>query len=121
MVVFRITTTQVIRPESHRHLTLNIRQSGSILQRRRSSLAWRYRLFEGLTQNQIEQYNKNGYLVFPDAIPANEAAELLEGVRNVMKVVSEGGKGIVRHDFSSGEGKVLSPVGRVIATFEPGQ
>lgn len=66
-------------------------------------------------------YNRNGYLVLPDALTAAEAAGLLEEVRHVMKRISEGGKGITRHDVSGSGVKGLSPVGRVLATFEPGQ
>ncbi|KAL9106365.1 MAG: hypothetical protein Q9187_008568 [Circinaria calcarea] len=76
---------------------------------------------QGLTAAQCEVYNRNGYLVLPDALTAAEAAGLLEEARHVMKRISEGGKGFTRHDVSGSGVKGLSPVGRVLATFESGQ
>ena len=76
----------------------------------------------GLTRAQCESYNKDGYLVLPDAFPADQPTELLEEAYDVMKRVTQGGEGVTRHDLS---GSVVeerpSPIGRVLATFEPGQ
>lgn len=74
-----------------------------------------------LTQAQREFYNENGYLVLPNALTAKQAAESLEEARSVMKCISEGGEGIIRHEASSGEEEMPSPIGRVLATFETGQ
>ena len=74
-----------------------------------------------LTQAQREFYNENGYLVLPNALTAKLAAESLEEVCGVMKCISEGGEGVIRHDASSGEGEIPSPIGRVLVTFETGQ
>lgn len=78
---------------------------------------------EGLKSSSpehFESYQKNGYLVLPDALTDSQADNLLDEARNLMKRVLEGGKGITRHDIPSGA-KRLSPVGRILATFEPGQ
>lgn len=73
-----------------------------------------------LSQAQCESYNKNGYLILPDALTVDQATELLGDARDVMKRISEGGEGIIRHDISGSGAKKLSPIGRVLATFEPG-
>lgn len=75
---------------------------------------------KSLSSEHFESYQKNGYLVIPDALTDSQADKLLDEARNLMKRVFEGGKGITRHDIPSG-GKRLSPIGRIVATFEPGQ
>ena len=77
---------------------------------------------QGLTQAQCESYNKEGYLILPDAIPASQLTELLEETYDTLKRITQGGKGIARHDASGGGvEKTPSPIGRLLATFEPGQ
>ncbi|KAL8860246.1 MAG: hypothetical protein Q9178_003217 [Gyalolechia marmorata] len=75
-----------------------------------------------LTQAQCASYDKNGYIILPDAVPDSQGTELLEEARNVMQRIFTGGEGITRHDVSSGSGAKQrpSPIGRVLATFEPG-
>lgn len=75
---------------------------------------------QSLTPEHFESYQKNGYLVLPDALTDSQADNLLDEACNLIKRVSEGGKGITRHDIPSGA-KRMSPVGRILATFEPGQ
>ncbi|KAL8906254.1 MAG: hypothetical protein Q9171_006341 [Xanthocarpia ochracea] len=74
-----------------------------------------------LTQAQRASYDKNGYIILPDAVPDSQGTELLEEARNVMQRIFTGGEGIIRHDVSSGSGvkQRPSPIGRVLATFEP--
>ena len=74
-----------------------------------------------LRQEQCKYYKTNGYLVIPNAISSEEANELLDTTQNVLQRVYEGGEGIIRHDISGDGANVPSPVGRIIATFEPGQ
>ena len=74
-----------------------------------------------LTQTQRESYHENGFLVIPNALTTAQADELLNEAHTLMKRVSEGTEGIVQHDISTPGAKTPSPVGRVIATFEPGQ
>ncbi|KAI4173151.1 MAG: hypothetical protein LQ343_003078 [Gyalolechia ehrenbergii] len=62
----------------------------------------------------------DGYLVIPDAISSDNANGLLNEAHNLMKRVSEGGEGIIRHDISGDGENVPSPIGRILATFEPG-
>lgn len=75
---------------------------------------------KSLSLEHLESYQKNGYLVLPDVLTDSQADKLLDEARNLLKRVFEGGKGITRHDIPSG-GKRLSPLGRILATFEPGQ
>ncbi|KAI4273896.1 MAG: hypothetical protein LQ337_004308 [Flavoplaca oasis] len=74
-----------------------------------------------LTQAQRESYSKDGYIVLPGGVDDSQGTDLLEEVHNVIKRISTGGAGITRHDMSgnSGAKKRPSPVGRVLATFEP--
>ncbi|KAI4235479.1 MAG: hypothetical protein LQ349_003147 [Xanthoria aureola] len=73
-----------------------------------------------LTQEQCNSYKKNGYLVISNASTSQEATNLLDTTYNVMKRVSEGGEGITRHEIIGDGANAPSPVGRIIATFEPG-
>ncbi|KAL9002913.1 MAG: hypothetical protein Q9188_004186 [Gyalolechia gomerana] len=73
-----------------------------------------------LTQAQCESYKTDGYLVIPDAITSDNANGLLNEAHSVMKRVSQGGEGIIRHDISGDGENVPSPIGRILATFEPG-
>ncbi|KAL8673983.1 MAG: hypothetical protein Q9168_001626 [Polycauliona sp. 1 TL-2023] len=73
-----------------------------------------------LTQAQRESYHKDGYIVLPHAFDESQGAAVLEEARNVIKRISTGGAGITRHDMSGNSGaKRPSPIGRVLATFEP--
>ncbi|KAI4281010.1 MAG: hypothetical protein L6R38_004004 [Xanthoria sp. 2 TBL-2021] len=74
-----------------------------------------------LTQAQRESYNKDGYIILPGAFDDSQGTNLLEEARNVIKRISTGGEGITRHDMSGSGGakKRPSPIGRVLATFEP--
>ncbi|KAI4229277.1 MAG: hypothetical protein L6R36_001025 [Xanthoria steineri] len=74
-----------------------------------------------LTRAQRESYNKDGYIILPGAFDDSQGTTLLEEVRNVIKRISTGGEGITRHDMSGSDGpkKRPSPIGRVLATFEP--
>ena len=74
-----------------------------------------------LTQAQCESYEKNGYLILPDVMSAEEAREFLDKSHQVMKRISQGGEGVKRHDMSTVSAKRPSPVGRILATFEPGR
>lgn len=74
-----------------------------------------------LTEAQRESYHKDGYIVLPGAITESQATNLLEEAQNVIKRISTGGEGITRHDMSNSGTKRPSPIGRVLATFEPGQ
>lgn len=60
-------------------------------------------------------------LIIPHVLTAEETTSLLNDARNVMKRISKGGKGITRHDVYANGGRRLSPIGRVLATFETGQ
>ncbi|KAL8794976.1 MAG: hypothetical protein Q9195_002558 [Heterodermia aff. obscurata] len=73
-----------------------------------------------LTHAQCESYDKNGYLVLPDVMSVEEASRLLDKSHRVMKQISSGGEGVKRHDMSTVGAKRPSPVGRILATFEPG-
>ncbi|KAL8778641.1 MAG: hypothetical protein Q9213_007331 [Squamulea squamosa] len=72
-----------------------------------------------LMEAQRESYSKDGYIVLPGAITDSQAADLLEEAQNVIKRISTGGEGITRHDMSKSGAKRPSPIGRVLATFEP--
>ncbi|KAI4182336.1 MAG: hypothetical protein L6R41_006050, partial [Letrouitia leprolyta] len=72
-----------------------------------------------LTQAQCQSYHKEGYLILPDAITSSEADNLLSTAHSIMKRVSEGGEGIIRHEITGNGANTPSPVGRIIATFEP--
>ncbi|KAL9118185.1 MAG: hypothetical protein Q9187_005274 [Circinaria calcarea] len=74
----------------------------------------------GLTQTQCRSYYENGYLVVPNALTISQAEDLLNQAHALKKHVSEGGEGIIRHNVSSQRSKTPSPVGRILATFEPG-
>ena len=52
---------------------------------------------------------------------AEEASRLLDKSHQVMKRISGGGEGVKRHDMSTVGAKRPSPVGRILATFEPGR
>ncbi|KAL8950200.1 MAG: hypothetical protein Q9222_003747 [Ikaeria aurantiellina] len=73
-----------------------------------------------LSEAQCKSYATDGYLVIPDAITNDEATKLLNVAHTVMKRVSEGGEGITRHEISGDGAETPSPIGRVLATFEPG-
>lgn len=73
-----------------------------------------------LTPAQCTAYKTDGYLVIPDAITSDEADKLLNEAHHLMKRVSEGGEGIIRHTVSAKGEDVPSPIGRILATFEPG-
>ncbi|KAL8707957.1 MAG: hypothetical protein Q9220_007100 [cf. Caloplaca sp. 1 TL-2023] len=75
---------------------------------------------QGLSEAQCKSYATDGYLIIPDAITTDEATNLLNLAHNIMDRVSKGGEGIIRHDVSGDEANTLSPIGRVLATFEPG-
>ncbi|KAL9640692.1 MAG: hypothetical protein Q9204_000603 [Flavoplaca sp. TL-2023a] len=73
-----------------------------------------------LTQEQCNSYKTNGYLVVSNAITSEEATNVLDTTHNVMKRVSEGGEGIIRHEIMGDDANAPSPIGRILATFEPG-
>ncbi|KAL8965908.1 MAG: hypothetical protein Q9183_003623 [Haloplaca sp. 2 TL-2023] len=73
-----------------------------------------------LTREQCDYYKTNGYLIIPNATTTEEATKLGNTAHDVMMRVFEGGEGIIRHDISENDGNALSPIGRIIATFEPG-
>ena len=52
---------------------------------------------------------------------AEEASRFLGRSHQVMKRISSGGEGVKRHDMSAVGAKRPSPVGRILATFEPGR
>ncbi|KAL8648842.1 MAG: hypothetical protein Q9210_004757 [Variospora velana] len=68
---------------------------------------------------QCTAYKTDGYLVIPEAITSDEVDKLLSEAHHLMKRVSEGGEGIIRHNVSTKGGDVPSPIGRILATFEP--
>lgn len=76
---------------------------------------------QGLTQAQRETFDSKGYLVLPDVLTVDQATALLNESRDIMKRIAEGGKGIIRHDVSDPGAEGPSPIGRVLATFEPGK
>ncbi|KAL8734983.1 MAG: hypothetical protein Q9166_001108 [cf. Caloplaca sp. 2 TL-2023] len=73
-----------------------------------------------LSKAQYTSYHKDGYLVIPDALTAEHTVELLDHARDMMRLVSAGGTGITRHSLLGGKAESVTPVGRIIATFEPG-
>ena len=74
-----------------------------------------------LTQAQCESYLKDGYLVLPGAISANQASNLVNEAQELIKRIYEGGEGITKHDISGTGAEIPSAVGRILATFELGQ
>ncbi|KAL9016872.1 MAG: hypothetical protein Q9185_005796 [Variospora sp. 1 TL-2023] len=73
-----------------------------------------------LTPAQCTAYKTDEYLVIPEAITSDEADKLLNEAHHLMKRVSEGGEGTIRHSVSTNGEDVPSPIGRILATFEPG-
>lgn len=70
-----------------------------------------------LTQAQCDKFSKDGYIVLPDALSMNTTGQLLKEARDLMDMIYEGGGNIIRHE----SGQEPSPVGRMLATFEPGK
>ncbi|MCJ1267763.1 hypothetical protein MMC22_007649 [Lobaria immixta] len=72
---------------------------------------------QGLTKVQRHSFNTNGYLVLSNILAGDEATALLEEARDVMRAISTGGEGVIRHVLSDTMERP-SPIGRVLATFE---
>lgn len=75
---------------------------------------------QGLTKEQRDFFNTNGYLALSNVLASSEATTLLEEARHVMRAIATGGEGIIRHVLSDTLERP-SPIGRVLATFETGQ
>ena len=75
-----------------------------------------------LTEAQIKVFKSDGYLLIPDALTASESGALLDEAQEVIRTVTKGEDGITEYDGSD-ESTIqqLSPVGSVLATFEPGE
>lgn len=75
---------------------------------------------EGLTKTQRNSFNRDGYMVVPEALSSVNIIALLKEAYNVMDDIAMGAYGTIQH-LVSAEAPGPSPNGRVLATFEAGQ
>ncbi|KAJ4340933.1 hypothetical protein N0V95_007365 [Ascochyta clinopodiicola] len=70
-----------------------------------------------LTDEQVQFYKDNGYLVVPDALSSDSVAELLQSVHESAEAIATGGPGAKKQVFDKWTKNCVNPNGRVIAAL----
>ncbi|TGO24910.1 hypothetical protein BPAE_0092g00290 [Botrytis paeoniae] len=70
-----------------------------------------------LSDEQLQFWRENGYLVIPDTLSDSQKDSLLKTVHEAAKVLAGGGERVQKHAYLPGQKSYVSPVGRAIATL----
>ncbi|TGO36571.1 hypothetical protein BHYA_0121g00320 [Botrytis hyacinthi] len=70
-----------------------------------------------LSDEQLQFWRENGYLVIPDTLSDSQKENLLKTVHEAAQVLAGGGERVQKHAYLPGQKSYVSPVGRAIATL----
>ncbi|KAF5871943.1 putative phytanoyl- dioxygenase family protein [Botrytis fragariae] len=70
-----------------------------------------------LSDEQLQFWRENGYLVIPDTLSDSQKDHLLKTVHEAAQVLAGGGERVQKHAYLPGQKSYVSPVGRAIATL----
>ncbi|THV44969.1 hypothetical protein BGAL_0549g00020 [Botrytis galanthina] len=70
-----------------------------------------------LSDEQLQFWRENGYLVIPDTLSASQKDNLLKTVHEAAQVLAGGGERVQKHAYLPGQKSYVTPVGRAIATL----
>ncbi|TEY58706.1 hypothetical protein BOTCAL_0202g00090 [Botryotinia calthae] len=70
-----------------------------------------------LSDEQLQFWRENGYLVIPDILSDSQKDHLLKTVHEAAQVLAGGGERVQKHSYLPGQKSYVSPVGRAIATL----
>ncbi|KAF7939028.1 uncharacterized protein EAE98_001364 [Botrytis deweyae] len=70
-----------------------------------------------LSDEQLQFWRENGYLVIPDTLPEGQKDHLLKTVHEAAQVLAGGGERVQKHAYFAGQKSYVSPVGRALATL----
>ncbi|TGO59963.1 hypothetical protein BOTNAR_0153g00170 [Botryotinia narcissicola] len=70
-----------------------------------------------LSDEQLQFWRENGYLVIPDTLSDSQKDNLLKTVHEAAQVLAGGGERVQKHTYLQGQKSYVSPVGRALATL----
>ncbi|KAF7943739.1 uncharacterized protein EAE97_005809 [Botrytis byssoidea] len=70
-----------------------------------------------LSDEQLQFWRENGYLVIPDTLSDSQKDNLLKTVHEAAQVLAGGGERVQKHTYLPGQKSYVSPVGRALATL----
>ncbi|KAF7888093.1 uncharacterized protein EAF02_002634 [Botrytis sinoallii] len=70
-----------------------------------------------LSDEQLQFWRENGYLVIPDTLSESQKNHLLKTVHEAAQVLAGGGDRVQKHAYFAGQKSYVSPVGRALATL----
>lgn len=72
---------------------------------------------DNLSDEQLQFWRENGYLVIPDTLSDSQKDNLLKTVHEAAQVLAGGGERVQKHAYLPGQKSYVTPVGRAIATL----
>ncbi|KAF7902889.1 hypothetical protein EAF00_002791 [Botryotinia globosa] len=70
-----------------------------------------------LSDEQLQFWRENGYLVIPDTLSDSQKDNLLKTVHEAAQILAGGGERVQKHAYLPGQKSYVSPVGRALATL----
>ncbi|TGO07138.1 hypothetical protein BTUL_0320g00060 [Botrytis tulipae] len=70
-----------------------------------------------LSDEQLQFWRENGYLVIRDTLSDSQKDNLLKTVHEAAQVLADGGERVQKHAYLPGQKSYVSPVGRALATL----
>lgn len=70
-----------------------------------------------LSNEQLQFWRDNGYLVIPNALPSDQLDLLLATVHDAAGILAHGGERVQKHSYLPGQESYVSPCGRAIASL----
>ncbi|CAD6442064.1 1c08cbc8-c040-42e5-b710-4f606c38871c [Sclerotinia trifoliorum] len=70
-----------------------------------------------LSDEQLQFWKENGYLVIPNALPSEQKDLLLKTVHESAEALAGGGERVEKHSYLPGQKSYVHPCGRAIATL----
>ncbi|KAJ8066189.1 hypothetical protein OCU04_005275 [Sclerotinia nivalis] len=71
----------------------------------------------GLSNEQLQFWRENGYLVIPNALPSDQKDLLLKTVHESAEALAGGGERVQKHSYLPGQKSYVHPCGRAIAAL----
>ncbi|KAM0152870.1 hypothetical protein ACHAPG_007394 [Botrytis cinerea] len=102
---------------NYANLTLDRAQVSAANLQSASSVALNEAQNGKLSDEQLQFWRENGYLVIPDILSDSQKDHLLKTVHEAAQVLAGGGERVQKHSYLPGQESYVSPVGRAIATL----
>lgn len=102
---------------NYANLTLDRAQVSAANLQSASSVALNEAQNGKLSDEQLQFWRENGYLVIPDILSDSQKNHLLKTVHEAAQVLAGGGERVQKHSYLPGQESYVSPVGRAIATL----